>query len=338
MFPTRKLFVSLILAAIVSPALQGAPASFASGFFSVSDLFGQAAAVSEAAEPPYNSQSMPILRAASHIDPNPSKGGGDITVVDGALLPEVGPEGTLADIEEHTSTSISLYVVRRGDTLSDIARMFNVSVNTIRWANDLSGTLQEGQTLVILPVSGVRHTVSKGETLASVAKKYKGDLDEIVRYNGLAAGQALSVGDVVIIPDGEVAAPRPSIRTSPFRGGGGPDYVGYYMKPIPGARKTQGLHGYNGIDLGAPYGSPLLASASGAVIVSRTYGWNGGYGSYIVIAHDNGTQTLYAHLSRNAVSVGDAVVQGQVIGYVGNSGKSTGPHLHFEVRGARNPF
>jgi murein DD-endopeptidase MepM/ murein hydrolase activator NlpD len=67
-------------------------------------------------------------------------------------------------------------------------------------------------------------------------------------------------------------------------------------------------------------------------------GWNGGYGKYIVISHPNGTQTLYAHNLENYVSVGDAVVRGQIIGSVGSTGKSTGPHLHFEVRGAKNPF
>lgn len=340
----RKLVVSLLLlpaASVFTPvALHGAYFSVMSGFGSFSGFLNPTARSSEAAESPFNSQTVPLLRAASHTDPNPAKGGGDIAIVDGALLSETGPAGTLADIEEREqySTAISLYVVRRGDTLSGIAKMFNVSVNTIRWANDLSGVLREGQTLVILPVSGVRHTVGKGETLASIAKKYKGDIDEITDYNGLSAGNVLAVGDIVIIPDGEIAAPPATIKSSPLRGAGGPSIAGYYLNPIPGGRKTQGLHGYNGIDLGAPAGTPFYASASGIVIISRSSGWNGGYGVYIVISHGNGTQTLYAHNSRNIVSVGDYVSQGQVIGYVGSTGKSTGAHLHFEVRGARNPF
>ena len=102
--------------------------------------------------------------------------------------------------------------------------------------------------------------------------------------------------------------------------------------------RTQGIHGYNAVDLAAGYGSPIRAAAAGEVIVSKASGWNGGYGQYIVIRHANGAQTLYSHMMRNDVGVGSYVSQGQVIGGMGSTGKSTGTHLHFEVRGARNPF
>ena len=92
------------------------------------------------------------------------------------------------------------------------------------------------------------------------------------------------------------------------------------------------------MDLAASIGTTIRAAAAGEVIVSKSTGWNGGYGQYIVIKHSNGSQTLYAHLSANSVGVGDSVAAGEVIGAMGNSGKSTGPHLHFEVRGAKNPF
>ena len=92
------------------------------------------------------------------------------------------------------------------------------------------------------------------------------------------------------------------------------------------------------VDLAGGYGSTIRAAASGEVIVSKQSGWNGGYGQDIVVRHGNGTQTLYAHLSRNDVGVGAYVSQGQVIGGMGSTGRSTGTHLHFEVRGASNPF
>ena len=293
-----------------------------------------------------NSQNVQLLKAALNYDPNPSKGGGDITIVGGsALLPDVGPSGSLADIEEShpTSDQISIYVVREGDSLSQIAKMFGVSVNTIIWANDIErgSLIKPGQTLTILPVTGIEHTVAKGETLASIAKKYGGDVDEIVQYNNLDPKAGLSIGDQVIIPDGEIAAPKVYTSNSiyePAHDTGGPSYAGYYAAPLAHYIKTQGLHGYNAVDLGAPSGTAVMAAANGVVIVSRDAGWNGGYGQYIVIKHDNGTQTLYAHLSRNIVYSGRSVVKGQVIGYVGTTGKSTGPHLHFEVRGAKNPF
>ena len=259
-----------------------------------------------------------------------------------ALVPSVGPSGTVLESSTHklSSDQISIYVVREGDTLSQIAEMFNVSVNTIKWGNDLpSNNLKVGDTLVILPISGVKHTVAKGDTLASIAKKYNGDMDEIMDYNGLQKDSPLVLGSVVIIPDGELAPSSiGSYITKTGNVSGLKEYVGYYMRPIVGRRKTQGIHGYNGIDLAAPVGTPLLAAADGVVIISRFGGWNGGYGNYIVIKHSNGTQTLYAHTSKNNVSAGDVVHQGDIIGLVGNSGKSTGPHVHFEIRGARNPF
>lgn len=291
----------------------------------------------------HSSSRTPVLRAALNIDPNPAKGGGDITVVGGvALQGEVGPSGTLADIEvaRPGADQISIYVVREGDTLSQIAELFGVSTNTIVWGNDLrrGNVIQPGQTLAILPVSGITHTVKKGDTLASIVKKYEGDMGEVLEFNGLSEGASLAVGDSVVVPYG-VAPQTSSVSTRAVAsGGGGPRLDGYFLRPVVGGRKSQNLHGYNGIDIAASTGTNVLASASGEVILSRSFGYNGGYGQYIVVKHPNGTQTLYAHLSQNYVFAGQNVVQGQVIGAVGNTGRSTGPHLHFEVRGARNPF
>lgn len=299
--------------------------------------------VENVTEQKYNSQNALVLKAARNLDPNPSKGGGNITIVDdSALLSETGPTGTLADIEERPSNGgrISIYVVREGDSISQIADMFGVSSGTIIWANDIKrgSLIKEGQTLVILPISGVQHTVKKGDTLKSITKKYKGDLEEILQYNEIAEDVTLAVGDIITIPGGEIATPVYSSSGTVVRGSNGPTYSGYYIRPVVGGRKSQDLHGYNGIDFAAPNRTPILASASGTVIISRGSGWNGGYGTYVVIRHDNGTQTLYAHNSQNIVYTGQYVVQGQVIGYVGNTGRSTGSHLHFEVRGAKNPF
>lgn len=329
---------------IIALFIISAPFTAQAGFFSfLMSYFSFNTDKYRAVEVYTNSQNVALLEAALNYDPNPSKGGGDITIVGGtALLPDTGPSGTLANIEDKPPSSyqISIYVVRDGDSLSQIAQIFNVSVNTIIWSNDIKrgSLITPGQTLVILPITGIQHTVKKDDTLRSIAKKYKGDLEEILQYNGLEEGSMLAVGDIVTVPDGEIATPVYSGYSQLIGGSSGPSYSGYYLRPLTSGRKTQGLHGYNGIDIGAPYGTPILASASGVVIISRNSGWNGGYGKYVVIKHNNGTQTLYAHNNSNIVYQGSNVVKGQVIGYVGSSGRSTGAHLHFEVRGARNPF
>ncbi|MCE9643804.1 peptidoglycan DD-metalloendopeptidase family protein [Candidatus Parcubacteria bacterium] len=322
--------------------ISGLPLPAEAAFFPLIPLLFDKPKVVVVPEKPMNVQTMPLLQAAVNVDPNPAKGGGDITIVGSALLAENGPSGTIRDVEERevNPDHISVYVVREGDTLADIAKLFGVSVNTITWANDLkSRTVKAGDQLIILPVSGVQHTIVKGDTLESVAKKYKGDISEIAQFNELSEDAKLVVGETIMIPDGEVSAPKPaSSGVKPKIKGSGPALAGYYTRPVKSGVRSQGLHGYNGVDLAATYGSSVYAAAGGQVIVSRNYGYNGGYGSYVVIKHPNNTQTLYAHLSANLVFQGAYVEKGQVIGAVGNSGKSTGPHLHFEVRGAANPF
>lgn len=334
--------VSTVLFVFTMVFPQGAEA------FSLSRLFSSIqnlAGISEAAdEVLHNIQETPALRAAINADPNPAKGGGDITISGGTVLvPEIGPSGTLADIEvaRPGHDQISIYVVREGDTLSQIAELFNVSTNTIIWSNDLrrGNVIRPGETLAILPVSGVRHTVKSGDTLSKITKRYDGNLEEVLEFNDLKEGASLTVGDTVVVPYGVMPQAIASVSTSAVASGsGGPRLDGYFLRPIVGGRKSQNIHGYNAVDIAAPTGTAVLASASGEVIISRSYGYNGGYGRYIVVRHPSGTQTLYAHLSENYVFAGAQIVQGQVIGSVGNTGRSTGPHLHFEVRGARNPF
>ena len=291
-----------------------------------------------------NSQTMAVLQAVGSPNPELARGGGDISIIEGtSLLPESGPLGTAADIEEGVPSAgnISIYVVRKGDTVGDIAKMFNVSANTIRWANDLSkdSALKEGSTLLILPVTGIRHVVARGDTIVSIAKKHGADVNDISRFNGIAMEDKLEVGETIIVPNGELElVKQPTNVKNPIKMPNLPSIKGYFANPIPGAVKTQGIHGWNGVDLASYPGASVLAAANGVVIVSREGGWNGGYGNYIVIAHPNGTQTLYGHLSSNSVSAGETVRQGELIGREGSTGRSTGPHLHFEVRGAKNPF
>lgn len=310
------------------------------GFFSViTDLFAEETKAEEITVS-QNIDDLLLLRAATNIDPNPAKGGGDVIVEDGALVADSGPLGGSDAVKaKETNGEISVYIVREGDSLSQIADMFGVTVNTILWANDIKKvtSIKDSDELIILPITGVSHVVKKGDTLASIVKKYKGTAEDILAYNQLESADDIAVGDTIVIPGGEVEAPVIPKKTV-VKGVGGVSVSGYFIHPVPGAIKTQGIHGYNGVDFGAPAGTAVRAAASGEVIISKASGYNGGYGQYVVVKHANGTQTLYAHLSSVAVGVGTQVVQGQKVGGVGNTGRSTGTHLHFEVRGARNPF
>lgn len=298
-----------------------------------------------------NSQTMALLpQPAVNVDPNPDKYTEVVPVVDGGILVPDIASANISPVEY--SSKISVYTVHEGDTVSGIAKMFNVSVNTVLWANNLNSksVLRAGQTLVILPVTGIKYTVQKGDTVSSIANKYKADAGEIYSYNDLNSSADLVVGQSIIIPDAEIGVP---ITTSIVRSLNGmivpndpvtvnvkslPFYPGYYSCPVIG-RLSQGLHGRNSVDLAAPIGTPLRASADGTITISKSNGtWNGGYGNYVVISHSNNTQTLYGHMLKTIVNPGDQVKKGQIIGYIGISGMTTGPHVHFEVRGARNPF
>ena len=291
-----------------------------------------------------NSQNISVLDASQNSIL--AYGGGDIEIVDqSALVPSNSILSKDIVIKKPENGKISVYEVREGDTLSQIADMFDVSVNTIRWANDLSGSIQPSQKLVILPVTGITHTIKYGGTIQDVADIYEADVTEIALFNGLDVNVELKAGAEIIVPhvdhkfekedDGHNHSSETNYASAPSSNVAG---NGYFINPVPGAIITQGIHGYNGIDIGAPYGTPIYAAASGKVITSKSGGWNGGYGNYIAISHSNGTQTLYSHQSSNAVYVGQAVESGEIIGYIGSTGRSTGNHLHFEVRGATNPL
>lgn len=267
---------------------------------------------------------------------------------------------------------ITTYVVKNGDTLSSIASQFSISINTILWANDLNkkSLIKPGQKLTILPVSGIVYSVGKGDTLSGIAVKFDVSVDEIVSFNDLEETKTIRAGMKLIVPNAELPLEKsaPVVKKETATASKvvtadkkietkeeekvitGVDNAektiiekevvseGYFTHPIPGSVLTQGAHGYNSVDFGAPVGTPVLASANGKVIVAKPSGYNGGYGKYIVVEHDNGTQTLYAHLSSVLVIVDDEVTKGEKIALSGNTGRSTGPHLHFEVRGGINPW
>ncbi len=340
------------------------PVSANAGILSQIADFFSGDAKAESLDNGQNSQTTPVLEAKLSIVPGEKTVESTVVMNEGdVLMPEVGVLGSALDAEDYPEEDeINVYITKKGDTLSKIAQMYKVTVNTIVWANDgldPKKALKEGTSLLIMPISGVNHTIARGDTLAKIAKKYGADATEIARFNGVT-DETLAVGEELMVPNGEIAAPKPKVTTiakkttsvvnsvlnivsgngkgtSPYISGyDGPSQGGYYRKPVY-CVITQGLHGKNGIDLGCKTGTTVVAAAEGTVIAARS-GWNGGYGNMIIISHPNGTQTLYGHLSRISVSNGQSVNDGQTIGATGNSGQSTGPHIHFEVRGARNCF
>ncbi len=280
------------------------------------------------------------------IDPNATVN----IVSDNAILPATGPLGVSdgKDAVDPATLDTSVYVVRKGDSVAQIAEMFGVSVNTVLWANDIKKgeKLSEGDILLIPPISGLEITVAKGQTLQSIAKQYKADINDIIQYNDISLDAPLAVGDTLMIPDAQkseegdkpvqnlgasIAKSNDYYKKHPIT-----NFAGYFVNPVPGYRLSQGIHDDNAVDLAIPKGTPIHAAAAGKVIFAKT-GYNGGFGYLVIIAHPNGTQTYYAHQSKIATTVGAQVAQGQVIGYVGSTGHSTGPHLHFAVKNGRNP-
>lgn len=318
------------------------PFTVRAGFFS--ELFAEPVVSASPVVTEYLIGPNDIALLSAEQNPNPvgGRGGAELLIDDNALV-STGPVGEdEIALQSNSSGEIRVYTVREGDSLSMIAEMFDVTTNTIMWANDISKAtdIQPGDSLVILPIAGVRHVIKSGDSIESIAKKYGGDEEEILSYNQLASAAELTVGETLIIPGGAMhnSTPKNSSGTSAAPNSGSSSGGGGFAHPAPGAVKTQGIHGYNAVDLAGGSGSAIRAAAAGEVIVAKASGWNGGYGNYVVIKHGNGTQTLYAHLSSVNVGVGQYVGQAETIGGMGNTGKSTGTHLHFEVRGGRNPF
>lgn len=239
------------------------------------------------------------------------------------------------------------YEVQAGDTVSTIAERLGVSQDTILSANSLRNAdfIKQGQILTILPVSGLLHVVENGDSLLYIAIKYGVDTEDILGYkpNNITDPHSLSIGQKLLIPGGRPGAARAATST---RGGtrsatevsigqassqtNSGTASGSFIWPNPG-RITQYFNsGHSGLDIAAPYGTPVVAADSGVVVDRESLNW--GLGLNLTIDHGNGYSTTYAHLSSFAVGVGETVSKGDMVGRVGSTGLSTGPHNHFQVR------
>lgn len=241
--------------------------------------------------------------------------------------------GVQTQVSEKPRDQVIEYAVEDGDTLSTIAQKFGVSVDTIKWANDMRGdSLRIGQTLKIPPVSGIVHKVREGETIYTIAKKYKTDAQKVVNFpfNDFTDLDtfALNIGQTIIVPDGvqPEAAPVILSKPPPVMAGGS----GQFQWPASGTITQYPVWYHMALDI-ANNTAPGIGAADGGTVTVVQY-LRTGYGFHVIIDHGNGISTLYGHMQEIYVKTGDRVARGQIVGRMGSTGRSTGIHLHFEVR------
>ena len=257
-----------------------------------------------------------------------------------------------------------VHTVQEGESLERLAQRYDISVQTIRSANNLAAgkPIRAGQELVILPVDGVLHTVKRGQTLSRIAQLYDNPAEEIARQNDIEGGFIVA-NQQLIIPGGTPIVGTPPVVASadkPLQFGDipGPDLtlktnikptspqappevaaaaatLGVLQLPCNNCSYTQYYHaGHYGVDVQTKGGGPIFAAEAGTVVRAEQGGWNGGYGTVVEVDHGNGLVTLYAHNKELYVKTGDPISRGQVLAWMGNTGRvygQTGIHVHFEV-------
>lgn len=285
-----------------------------------------------------------LVRSSSGFNNN------DFVSASDALASYQNPETEIPS-DRPRSESID-YVVEGGDTLSSIGEKFKISADAIRFANNLSDEnfLSVGQKLSIPPVSGIIYTIKSGDTVEGIAKKYKIAAQAIADFNYIVDNNDLKVGQKIVLPEAEIPPIPPKFVAPPlarapagaypvplsaYNEPGTPGYVpgstGAFGWPVGKRYISQYFYSYHlGIDVPGSTGEPIYAADGGRV--ARAGWWPGGFGNAVKVDHGNGYSSMYAHMSSIEVSVGQEVSKGQLIGRVGNTGRSFGSHLHFAVQ------
>ncbi len=269
---------------------------------------------------------------------------GEIPVyTDEVLSPNADPSTYQGALPEHR---FETYIVQRGDTPNGIADKFGISAETLLGGNPQlsveSSLLQTDANLIILPIDGALHDVQIGDTLEGLSILYGVTQEEIIAYasNNLEFPYRLYPDTQIVVP-GAVIKPfewtAPNLSSVGGTSSEGSSVrpiivgTGTFIYPVGYSNFTQYFwYGHPGVDIALPEGSAVFAADTGTVTFA---GWNVyGYGNLIVVNHGNGYETFYAHLSGINVGPGQIVYQGNVIGASGNTGNSSGPHIHFEIR------
>ncbi len=246
--------------------------------------------------------------------------------------PYAGSLGTVFSVKPRDK--VENYTVRGGETLASIAKKFDISVDTIKWANNLkSDLIKPNQELKIPPVTGIVHKVASGETIYSIAKKYNTNAQNILNFpfNSFEDLDTFSLvaGQTLYVPDGTIEPEKPAYKfVATIQAGvqGSSNFVW----PTSGGVTQYYVWYHQALDIANSSVPPVIAADSGTVVYAGCLNW--GYGCHVIIDHGNGYQTLYGHLSSYSVEAGESVGQASQIGMMGSTGRSTGTHLHFEVR------
>lgn len=261
------------------------------------------------------------------------------SVGESSLLKQSSPLGVVAGDNERRD--IIMYRVKEGDAPSALAASFGITLNTLLWANNLSfgEYIKVGDDLVILPVSGVRYKVRAGDTISDIASRFKGEIIKILSFNELNIEDSIQEGEYLIIPHGEMPSRSYTRSDAPQYSFLLVNLDDYFIHPTAGiGYRSRGIHPHNAVDWAASCWTKIYAAAEGTVAIADSVGWNGGYGKYVKINHPNGAQTVYGHAIQLVAKAGQYVQQGELIAYMGSTGRSTGCHVHWEVYGALNPL
>lgn len=357
---------------IVLYLIAGMPTQANAGFFDdlVASVLGtKAQATDVSTDPVNNSQNIPLSETSIDPDMKNVKIEANVSIIEDGALNTDNIQSTDMDLNSYISSTgkIITYKVEKGDTIGTIAEKFGISKNTILYANTniKNNVLKVGAVLTILPVDGVSYTVKKGDTIASIAKAHKADASDIAQYNDIT-DKNLMIGDKIIVPGGivekkvevvktispkitkdqTVVSPQTDVKNEKTQAtaeqmSGGNGITGGYIWPFPKGtgRVSQKLHDDNAYDFAAPKGTPIYAVQDGKVLIADGSGYNGGYGLYVVIDFNDGGQAIFGHMSKVAAVAGEEVKQGDIIGYVGSTGRSTGNHIHLGYHGGKpNPY
>lgn len=231
------------------------------------------------------------------------------------------------------------YELQPGDNISLLSQRHDLSMSTLISINRIkrAKSLQAGEPIQIPNMDGILHLVQTSDTLSAIAEEYNISMGALIDVNELTTEQ-LPAGSEIFIPGARMSSYElykvfGNLFIRPYKGRL-TSHFGYRQNPFN--KRSREMH--NGIDIAGPMGSSVKASSDGKVVVS---GYHSIYGNYIVLQHPNRIKTLYGHLSKILVRKGQTVQQGQAIGKIGSTGRSTGPHVHFTIfinGRAINPF